>query len=103
MLADLDDLDAVFDCEAEDVGDNDGTRDFLKAREFVSDEGADADVLKADGVHHAGGSLDDARTGIAGHGLARESFDYEGADAIERDDLFELDAVAEGAAGPYDR
>ena len=44
-----------------------------------------------------------ARRRIAGHGLARKPLGDEAAEFFERDDLFELDAVAEGAAGGDDR
>ena len=67
--------------------------------ELLVDEGAHADVLQADGVDHAGGGLDDARRGVAGHRLAREALGDEAADAVERDDVLELDPVAEGSAG----
>ena len=70
--------------------------------ELFCDEGADAHVLEADGVDHAGGGLDDAGRGVAGHGLAGEAFGDEGADVVEGDDVFELDAVAEGSAGGDD-
>ena len=75
---------------------------FCNFGEFFFDEGVDADVLEADGVDHAGGGLDDAGGGVARHRFAGETFGDEAADAIERDDVFELDAVAEGAAGRDD-
>jgi hypothetical protein len=70
---------------------------------LLLDELGDADILQADGVEHAGGGLDDARRGVAGHGLQRDSLGDESADAVQRDDFFKLDAVAEGAAGGDDR
>src|SRR5205807_2363378 len=51
----------------------------------------------------AGGSLEDARRRIAGHGLRRESFGDKAAQLFQSDDVFELDAVAEGAAGGENR
>ena len=71
--------------------------------QLVANECFDADVLQADGVQHAGGGLDDAGRGVAGHGFAGEAFDDQAADAVERDDVFKLDAIAEGSAGGDDR
>jgi hypothetical protein len=69
VVEDADDLDAVFDGVAEDVGDDDGCGDGLRRRgSFSFDEGLDAHVLQADGVHHAGGGLDDARAGLPAMG-----------------------------------
>ena len=67
-----------------------------------SNEVLDADVLQADGVQHAGGGLDDARGGVAGHGLQRDALGDEAADPLQLDDLFKFDAVAKGAAGGDD-
>jgi len=62
----------------------------------------DADVLEADGVEHAGSGLDDARGGMAGHGVEGDSLGDESTDALKGDDLFKFDTVAEGAAGGDD-
>ncbi len=97
-----DDFEAVLDGEAKDVGDDDDVFDVLELGELFGDEGPDAHVLEADGVDHAGGGFDDAGRGVAGHGLTGEALGDEGSDVIERDDVFELDTVAEGSAGGDD-
>jgi len=97
-----DNFEAVFDGEAEDVGDDDDVLHALELWKLFGDEGTDAHVLEADGVDHASGGLDDARRGIAGHGLAGEALGDEGSDVIERDNVFEFDAVAKGSAGGDD-
>ena len=78
-----DDFKAIFDGEAEDVGDDDDVFDVLELGEFFGDEGADAHVLEADGVDHAGGGFDDAGRGVSSHGLAGEALGDEGADVVE--------------------
>ena len=61
-----------------------------------------ADILQADGVEHAGGGFPQARRRVADHGFAGETFDDESTQLVEVDDIFELDAVAEGSAGRDD-
>ena len=98
----VDDFEAVFDGEAEDIGDDDDVLYVLELGELFGDEGADAHVLETDGVDHAGGGFDDAGRWIASHRLAGEALGDEGSDVVEGDDVFELDAVAEGSAGGDD-
>ena len=98
-----DDLEIVADRVAENVDDDFALGVALHRREFLCEVVDDADILQADGVQHAGRGLDDARRGVAGHGFKRDTLGDEGAQAIESDDLFEFDAVAEGAAGGDDR
>ncbi len=88
---------------AEDVAEENDVFDLLQQRELFLEEGSHSNVLQADGVQHAGCSFKQPRRRIARHGLARESLDYEATDARERDDVLELDSVAEGAAGGDDR
>ena len=99
----LDDRVVVADGVAEDVDDDFAGGIAAERRQLFLDEVVDADVLQADGVQHAGGGLDDARRGMAGHGFERDALGDEGADPLERDDLFKFDAVTEGAAGGDDR
>ena len=98
----VDDGDVVFDGVAEDVDDDGAAGIVAQLGELFCDEALDADVLQADGVDHAGGGLDEAGRRVAGHGLAGEALGDEAADAVEGDDLFKLDAIAEGAAGGDD-
>ncbi len=102
VVEDADNLDAVLDGKAEDVSDDAEAGDAAEAGHLLLDEGVDAHILEADGVDHAGGCLDDAGRGVAGHGSAGEILGDEGADAVEGEDVLELDAVAEGAAGGDD-
>ena len=41
--------------------------------------------------------------GLPGHRLARKAFGHEAAEPAQGDDVFELDAIAEAAAGGQDR
>ena len=99
----LDDGDVVADRVAEDIDDDVAAGIAREGRKFFGDELFDADVLQADGVEHAGGGLNDARRGMTGHRLERDALGHEAADPFERNNLFKLDAVAEGAAGGDDR
>src|SRR5438309_7188627 len=88
---------------SEDIADHHYILFLAQLRQLFFYESAGADVLQADGVKHAGGSLEDARRGIAGHGLRRESFGDKAAQLFQSDDFFEFNAVAEGAAGGENR
>jgi hypothetical protein len=103
VVESLDNLLVVTDGVAEDVDDDFAGGIAAEGRELFLDELSDADVLKSNGIKHAGGGLDDARRGMAGHGLDGNALGDERADAFERDDLFKFDAVAESAAGGDDR
>ena len=59
----------------------------------------DATVLETHGVEHAGGGFRHARVGVAFAVGARGALDDEAAEAVEVDEIGELLAVAEGAAG----
>ena len=72
---------------------------LAQVRQFFFEERLCADVLQADRVQHARGGLPKARRRIADHRLPRQAFHHEAAQLAEVDDVFELDPVAEGAAG----
>ena len=99
----LDHLLVFADRIAEDVDDDFAGGIAAQGRQLLLDELGDADVLQSDGIEHARSGLDDARRGMAGHGFQRDALGDERADALQRDDLFKFDAVAEGAAGGDDR
>src|SRR6202012_414049 len=99
----LDDGDVVFDFIAEDIGDDAAGRIPGQWRQLGFKKCFDADILQSDGVDHASGGLDDARSLIAGHRLARKALGDESADAVEGDDLFKLNPVGEGSARRDDR
>src|SRR5438552_17915629 len=84
---------------SEDIADHHHILFLAQLRQLLFYESAGADVLQSDGVKHAGGSLEDARRRIAGHGLRRESFGDKAAQLFQSDDVLEFNAVAEGAAG----
>ena len=72
-------------------------------RQLLIEERSRADVLQADGIQHAGGSLPQARRRIADHRLHEERpLTTKPPSLIEVDYVFELDSVAEGAAGRDD-
>ena len=82
LVEPLNDCDVLADGVAEDVDDDIAERISEQRRELAGDEVVDADVLESDGVEHAGGGLNDARSGMAGHGLERDSLGDEAADGF---------------------
>ena len=92
----------VFHLVAEDIGE-DGRAQPGQRRQFIADEGADSDILQADGVDHAGFAFVDPRRRVAFDRLARQAFDHEAAEGVEIHQFFELHSVGEGAAGRQNR
>ncbi len=96
-----DDFDIIFDGVAEHVGeDRSGAAQF---RQFIADEGADADILEPDGVEHAGLGFPDARRRVAVHRLAGKTLDHDAAESGQIHQIPQLDAVGVGAGGRQHR
>ena len=77
--------------------------DPAQRRQLLFNELGDANVLESDGIEHAGGGLDDARGCMSRHRLEGNTLGDKRTDALEGDDLFKFDAVAESAARGDDR
>ena len=67
------------------------------------DESLDPDVLQSDGIDHATRGFDQPRRLVAGHGLERQALGDEAADAVDGDNVFKFDSIAEGSTGSNDR
>ena len=77
------------------------TRQLHELRDLIT--GGCADVLQPDSVQHSGGCLHHARSAVPRHRLKRNALGNKPANLLERDNVFELDAVAECAAGGNNR
>ncbi len=86
---------------AEDISDDGGVVP-AKRGQLLGDKGAHPDVLQPDGIHHPAGGLAHSRGGVSGHWLSGKSFYHDSAQAVQVDEVGELDAVAKGAAGGND-
>ena len=91
----------VFGPVAEDVGENRGAEPGQRGQLFA-DEGADADVLQADGIDHAARGFVDPRRRVAFDRLARKPFHHQAAERVEVHQLLEFEAVAKRARGRQD-
>src|SRR3990170_2142952 len=69
----------------------------------VAQESGDTDVLQPDRVEHAARRLGDADGRVAAPRPQRRRLRDDGAQALDVEDLGELDAVAEGAGGDHPR
>jgi len=103
LIQDFDGLLVVGAGVAEDVGEHDDVLFLAQRGELFGEEGGRSDVLQADGIQHSGGGFIEARRRISGHRFLGETFDDQSAEAVEVNDIFELDAVGEGAGGGDDR
>ena len=102
-LSSFDDGYVVADLVAEDVGDAGSAGVRPEQRQLFLDEGANPDVLQSDGIDHAAGGLDQARSLVAGHRLQRQALGDKTADAVDGDNVFKFNPIAEGSAGGNDR
>ena len=76
---------------------------IAEVREFLRNKTVYADVLEADGVQHAGGSLHDALHRVAGPGCACYTFDNDSTESVQINEVGVFAAVAEGAGGSHHR
>ena len=88
---------------AEDVGEHDHIFLLAQRREFFGKECGRANILQADGIQHSGSGLIQARRRISGHRFLGETFDHQSAKPVEMHDVFEFDAITEGAGSGDDR
>ena len=102
LVEPFDNLDVFDHRVAEHVDDDLAARIALHGRQFPLQVVLDAHILQSDGVEHARRCLHNARRGMTGHWLERDSLGNESTDPIQRDNLFKFNAVAEGAAGGED-
>ena len=86
-------------------GDVDHHRDppSREARRVGGGDALDAGIVQTDAVEHSGGGLSDPRRRVAGARQGRGALGVDGAEALDVDQVLELEAVAEGAAGDADR
>src|SRR5579872_833930 len=102
LIEAFDDGHIVFDLKSEDIYDDRAGRIMPERWKLFGNKAFDAEILQADGVDHSGGGLNEARRRITQHGFAGNALRYEAPDAAQRNDVLELDAVAEGTAGGDD-
>ncbi len=88
--------------KAADVGDHFLVKHPLEPWQFFADDGANAGVLQAHGVEHAGGRVGDARGGVAKARFLRGALEGEGAEYVDVVPLGKLVAIAERSAGGDD-
>ena len=86
---------------AEDVGDHRNVIPSEK-RQFLCDEGPDADVLESDGVEHPGRGLHDPRRRISGPSFKREPLDHDRPQSVQIDKRGVLLPVTERARCRHD-
>ncbi len=93
---------SVLEGVAKDVGD-DRRIEFSQYREFFDYEGADPDVLEANGVEHPGGGGVEPWGGGPFDGFARKPLGDETSQAVQVNQVGEFEAVTEGSAGGENR
>src|ERR1039458_8863016 len=69
-----------------------------KLRKLLRYKGSDADILQSDRVDHAARRVAHPRSRRAGHWLSREALDHNSAQAVQIDEVRELDSIAECSA-----
>src|SRR5208282_5185082 len=99
LIQDFDSEFVILAGVAEHIGDDHGIFDFAQLGKLFINESSRPDILQPDGIEHAGWCLVKPRRRIPGHRLFRQTLDYEAADFVQVDYIFEFNSVTKSAAG----